>query len=161
MSRQRGYVYAIQMDGHPIYKLGRSKNALRRTSDIGVQLPFPYKIIFTRKLNDPVQVETVLHQAFRELRTNGEWFRLSSEQVSFIDIMLLIHQCQELVDALIESIYSKHCSDPHFDCCAARRHAWVLHRATLRLHRRQRLLRTPANCPASASNILEAMEPVQ
>lgn len=145
-----GYVYAIQMEGHPIYKLGRCSSVPRRLSEIGIQLPFPYQLVFARKVSDPIKIETTLHQAFARERANGEWFRLNDPQIEGIGICLLLLQAQELTDRLVEDLHTRHDGDS----CIVERYAHVLVLAARRLRRRELLLKehrdlfAPISCQA-------------
>jgi len=102
MNQSPGYVYAIQMEGHPLYKIGRCNSVPRRMSEIGVQLPFPYRIIFARRVSNPVTIETQLHRSLAVQRKNGEWFHLAPIQVTLVAQSLLITQADELLDRLVD-----------------------------------------------------------
>jgi hypothetical protein len=131
-----GYVYAIQMEGHPIYKLGRCNNVPRRLSEIGIQLPFPYQIIFARRVSSPIRIETVIHRMLADDRTNGEWFRLNDLQIEYLGVCLLLLQAQELTDRLVEDLGLRHDGDS----CIVERYARLLAMAAKRLRRRESLL---------------------
>jgi hypothetical protein len=131
-----GYVYAIQMEGHPIYKLGRCNNVPRRLSEIGIQLPFPYQIIFARRVSSPIRIETAIHQTLADDRTNGEWFRLNELQIEYLGVCLLLLQAQELTDKLIEELRLRHDGDS----CIVERYARLLVMAAKRLRRRELLV---------------------
>lgn len=136
MTESPGYVYAIQMEGHPVYKLGRCNSVPRRMSEIGIQLPFPYQLIFARKVKEPNKIETVLHRSLSWCRTNGEWFRLSNVQIEYLAALLLLLQAQELTDSLVEDLHNRHDGDS----CIVGHYARVLVKASRRLRRRERAL---------------------
>lgn len=95
-----GYIYVVQMEGHDIYKIGRSTDVPRRMSEFGTLLPFPFKLHFAHRVNYAHQVEQSLHRDFHRFRQNGEWFCLSTGQVKWIKAWLLVTQAYELADYL-------------------------------------------------------------
>lgn len=80
------YVYIItadQFDG--IYKIGVTDNIKRRISDM--QTGCPYKLYAERvfPVDQPLFVERMLHAFFYKKRMAGEWFRLSGEDIQYIE----------------------------------------------------------------------------
>lgn len=112
MSANTGFVYVIQMEGHDIFKIGRSNDMTRRMSQFGVQLPFPFVVRFARKVQEPTQIEGVLHECFALKRLNGEWFQLTDRDVDAISLSLLLYQAHELADHLRESFAAQGSSHP-------------------------------------------------
>jgi hypothetical protein len=102
MKQDIGYVYVIQMDGHSIYKIGRSSNVPRRMSEIGVQLPFPYRLCFAYRVPNVHFTEADLHRDFAWCRKNGEWFELPESALGAIRARLLYIQAEWLVQRVIE-----------------------------------------------------------
>lgn len=76
-----GYIYLIQAEtGH--YKIGRSRNVPERMRLFSVKLPFKFEILHQFPCQDMYTAESDLHEIFADKRVNGEWFSLSSENVS-------------------------------------------------------------------------------
>lgn len=80
-----GFVYVFGSILNGFFKIGCGDRPSARMSDYKAsKLPFPVEMIHTIPVDDKVKAEAELHRLFRENRTNGEWFRLSGEQVSKI-----------------------------------------------------------------------------
>jgi hypothetical protein len=99
-----GYIYVVQMEGTRYFKIGRSNNVPRRMSEIGVQLPSPYRLRFAHKVCRVRFIESDLHQDFRSYRRNGEWFELPEDGVSLIKARLLCLQAEELTVRLLNRL---------------------------------------------------------
>lgn len=79
-----GYVYLLKSGEY--YKIGKAKNLKNRLDSlaVGVKTPFDIKLIHSFKSNDYTADELSLHNKFSDKRSDGEWFVLSSEDVSWI-----------------------------------------------------------------------------
>lgn len=75
-----GYVYL--MKSGRFYKIGNSRNVERRNYDIGIKLPEDLKILHKIRTDDPVGIESYWHERLKDKRKQGEWFDLSSEDIS-------------------------------------------------------------------------------
>ena len=63
------------------YKIGRTASPGRREYDLAVQMPEKLTLVHSIRTDDPVGIEAHWHKRFERLRTNGEWFELSSQDV--------------------------------------------------------------------------------
>lgn len=76
-----GYIYVIRMSG--MYKIGKTVNLSKRIAELKGFLPLPIETIHTFSVaNGLSQVESGLHRQFTHRRLNGEWFRLTDEDVA-------------------------------------------------------------------------------
>lgn len=80
---QSGYVYLLECEQGEFYKIGRTNDLNRRMDQFGIQLPFKISLRHTIKVPDMVCAEAALHSKFASRRTNGEWFKLSIEDVDW------------------------------------------------------------------------------
>lgn len=78
-----GYVYILEAVGFKVYKIGRTKNIDTRMKTL-IKLPFDTKLIHTIKTDNPTKTELELHRKFADLRVNGEWFKLSNENIEYL-----------------------------------------------------------------------------
>lgn len=80
-----GFVYLLKSNEHPdVYKIGRSVNPTNRAKTFGVKLPFPVEFECLISTPDMYELEAELHARFAAQRLDGEWFRLSEQDVSYI-----------------------------------------------------------------------------
>lgn len=69
-----GEVYLFKHGRH--YKIGKTSDAVRRGSELRVQLPERLNLVHSIKTDDPSGVEAYWHRRFESKRMNGEWFNL-------------------------------------------------------------------------------------
>lgn len=100
MQYEAGFIYAIQMGNFPIYKIGKTKNLPQRLSDIGIQLPFPYRIVFAHRVPSVSDFERKIHKVLAVHRMNGEWFKLSQGHLDRTRYYLLSVQSATWADAI-------------------------------------------------------------
>lgn len=83
MNDHSGYVYVIKKGDY--YKIGRTKNLLRRKRQLQTAHAESVEFLYYKKFDDYVKVEKALHSIFSTSRYHGEWFRLSDENRSILD----------------------------------------------------------------------------
>jgi hypothetical protein len=75
-----GVVYLLRMG--EFYKIGKSNDAGRRVYEIGLRLPEKHDLVHVIETDDPSGIESYWHRRFAAQRANGEWFRLSPDDLS-------------------------------------------------------------------------------
>lgn len=76
-----GFVYLIKHGSRSEYKIGRTRNPIRREGEMRLQLPEKVKPIHYIETDDPAGVETYWHIRFAAKRKEGEWFALTPDDV--------------------------------------------------------------------------------
>lgn len=74
-----GEVYLFKSGRH--FKIGKTKDTVRRGSEIRIQLPEKVNLIHSIKTDDPSGIEAYWHDRFDSKRMEGEWFNLNSADV--------------------------------------------------------------------------------
>lgn len=75
-----GVVYLLRMG--EFHKVGKSNDPGRRIYELGLRLPEKHDVVHVIETDDPSGIEAYWHRRFATQRTNGEWFRLSVDDVS-------------------------------------------------------------------------------
>lgn len=77
-------VYLLKSDYTGYYKIGVSKDTVKRVKQLLTGSSENISIIFTFNTEIPYKVETVLHNLFELQKINREWYNLSLEdEISF------------------------------------------------------------------------------
>ena len=79
-----GYVYIIKAE-NGLYKIGKSITPTSRISTLRTASPVDVQMYRIFKSSDYHYAEEVLHDQFSEKRERGEWFRLSEEDLKYLD----------------------------------------------------------------------------
>jgi hypothetical protein len=74
-----GEVYLFKSGRY--YKIGKTKDTVRRGSELRIQLPERMDLIHSIKTDDPSGIETYWHTRFKSKRMNGEWFDLNGMDI--------------------------------------------------------------------------------
>lgn len=77
-----GYIYLIKCG--PYFKIGRTNKVERRMVQLGVQMPHPLEVVWTKQVSDMHRAERYLHDMFAHKRMNGEWFDLTAADIEAI-----------------------------------------------------------------------------
>jgi hypothetical protein len=79
VNERLGEVYLFKSGRH--YKIGMTKDTVRRGSELRIQLPERMDLIHSIKTDDPSGIEAYWHRRFASKRMNGEWFDLNSADI--------------------------------------------------------------------------------
>lgn len=74
-----GWVYLLKSG--EFYKIGRGSNLERRVKQVSTAMPETLDLVHSIKTDDAVGIENYWHRRFKDKRANGEWFKLSTEDV--------------------------------------------------------------------------------
>lgn len=80
---ETGYVYFLKSSNGPV-KIGKTNNLDQRIKQIKPKMPFQSNLIHSWRCDEPLSIESCLHDFFKEQRVNGEWFELTEKDVQWI-----------------------------------------------------------------------------
>lgn len=93
-----GFVYVFQLGD--FYKIGSSRNPIKRLKVFG-KLPYQSAIIHAIASEHAGRVERAFHKVLHRQRVNGEWFRLSSEEIALLKSQHRIDTPDDLPEPLL------------------------------------------------------------
>jgi hypothetical protein len=68
-----------------LYKIGITKNTVDfRYHSVGLKMPGKFETLFAYRLKDYVKAEQALHNILKKYRENGEWFKISQDELDYI-----------------------------------------------------------------------------
>ena len=80
-----GFVYFLRSDDG-LHKIGRAVDVDARVRSIAAFVPFAVQVVHTIRTDNMVRLERGLHRAYESAgkRVNGEWFRLTDDDVDLL-----------------------------------------------------------------------------
>ncbi len=94
-----GYVYIAQSGERPYYKIGFStRRPITRIGDMQTGNPDKLKVVEVFWCINASEVEKRLHWLFRAERVQGEWFKLTPEQLERLITILTGEPVYEIID---------------------------------------------------------------
>ena len=76
-----GYVYLIRHGTRNEYKIGMTRNPIRREGELRIELPEKIQPVHYIETDDPSGIENYWHCRFANKRKEGEWFSLTAQDV--------------------------------------------------------------------------------
>lgn len=79
-----GYVFFVQDQQTGNFQIGRTTQIDKRNNKFSVNLPFKNELIYLVKSGNHHQMEAAFHDYFTNKRVQGEWYTLSSEDLTWL-----------------------------------------------------------------------------
>ena len=83
-----GYLYLIREKWRGLVKIGVSKDVKARLSAIRSNCPQEVELLSAYLVDSPYQIESMLHEEYKDHCYQGEWYELTQEQVEEILLYL-------------------------------------------------------------------------
>lgn len=77
-------LYILKIRGFSFYKIGITNDFKKRISNIKNSMPFKINIILLKKYDYAAIIEKQLFEKYKINRISGEWFSLTTNQISDI-----------------------------------------------------------------------------
>ncbi len=84
--RASGSVYLIRAE-NGLYKIGKAVNVAVRLQSLAAAIPMKWEMVHSFRAANHSTAEWRLHKRFADKREVGEWFRLSREDVAYIQAL--------------------------------------------------------------------------
>jgi hypothetical protein len=98
-----GYVYFIRSGETEFVKIGCTTQLAKRLKKLQASNPLPLKLLCSFPSPRPFEDEKMFHQLFAPMRTTGEWFRISPQDMldvhHFCANRMLWEYMHQMVDA--------------------------------------------------------------
>lgn len=94
----RKYVYFMQRNSDGFIKIGESDNPRKRKSKVQAEVGEPVELLYY--FPQPVPLETLLHDKYRNGRADGEWFNPSEELLEYIQLGISLNAGIPLTDRI-------------------------------------------------------------
>ena len=79
-----GYVYILKDNNSDLFKIGRSKNPIKRLSSLNTAAPYRLTLEHIIECDNYIKEEQFLHSILKLYKVRAEWFRLSSDVLSWL-----------------------------------------------------------------------------
>lgn len=79
---QKEYVYVVQFDESDLFKIGRTTNMGMRLTSLQTSCPYEIRLSYLFEVSDMSKCEIDLHNKYNASKVRGEWFRLTSNDLS-------------------------------------------------------------------------------
>ena len=93
------YLISAELDGAIYYKIGWTKrDPQKRLNELRTANSHNLEVIYTFETKWGPRIESMLHNYYSDLRCNGEWFRLSEQDVN--DFILNCQKNHNILDCI-------------------------------------------------------------
>jgi hypothetical protein len=106
---KKGYVYFFK-SGDGLMKIGRSRDVYKRYSSVKTACPTGVEILGYIKTEDSYELEKKFHDYFAKHRVNGEWFALTTQEISDMYFQSMV---KELIDYEVKAL--ENITQPEFE----------------------------------------------